>query len=420
MEVPFSAASVKFAPVISSDRIASLDVLRGVAILGILLMNIQSFAQPSYDSPLAYGDFHGANLAAWLFCHIFAHLKFLSIFSMLFGAGVYVSTSRIESTGKSSAWLHYRRMAVLLTFGLIHGYLLCSGDILVHYGFCGMLLYPFRKLSVRHLLLAGGMVFAVPLLAGVIYMRTMTPGEQQEFNSELRPTSTAITDKLATYRGSWLAQESDRLAETREFETTVFAWEYFWREFGLMLMGMALFKLGVFSAKLPKYAYEWMIAAAFLVGVPLTLFAIYLNYKIGWQSLQVYFRGEFIVYVASLFIAFGWVGAMMLLCKLPGSIPVLRALQCVGRAAFSNYILQTVICSLLFYGEGLSLFGRVSRAGQLAIVLLIWALQIVFSNLWFRFYRMGPLESIWRSLTYWKLQSLRLPAAMARLTHRIA
>src|SRR5215469_16157882 len=116
------------APVVQSKRITSIDMLRGVAILGILLMNLPSFAQPHFDNPLIYGGFRGADLAAWLFCRVFANLKFLSIFSMLFGAGVYLFTRHIEAAGKSAAALHYRRMIFLLAFGMLHGYLLWFGD----------------------------------------------------------------------------------------------------------------------------------------------------------------------------------------------------------------------------------------------------------------------------------------------------
>jgi uncharacterized protein len=405
----------QIAPVFPVDRITSLDVLRGVAILGILLMNLQSFAQPVYDSPLAYGDLHGANLGAWVFSRTFAHLKFLSIFSMLFGAGVCLFTSGIEASGKSSVSLHYRRMVVLLAFGLLHGYLLWSGDILVHYALCGMLLYPFRKLSVKHLLLIGGIFFAVPLLAGLVYFRTSSPAERQEIESELHPTPSMITEDLASYRGSWRTQETPRAVQTFEFETTVFGWEYFWREFGLMLAGMALFKLGVFSAKLSGIVYARMIAVAILVGVPLALFSIYDNYRIAWQSQRVFYRGEFLDYFSSLLIAFGWVGAVMLLCKSARAVPLKRALQAVGRAAFSNYILQTLICSMLFYGEGFTLYGRVSRLGQLLLTLLIWAMLVALSNLWFRHFRIGPLEFIWRALTYGKLPAPRSPTALPRL-----
>lgn len=407
-------------PIDKPDRIGSLDALRGLALLGILLVNIFSFAQPHYASPSAYGDLHGGNFAVWLFSHTFAYLKFLSIFSMLFGAGVYLFTSRIESMGRQSGWLHYRRMLVLIIFGLVHAYFFWFGDILVHYGICGLLLYPFRKLHPRRLILIGAGVLLIPILAGVFYLRTMGPQEVREFEKDLHPNPAAIASDLATFRGGWIGQLSTRASEAFEFETTVFGWEYFWRELGLMLIGMALFKLGVFSAKLPKALYLRMISAAIMVGIPLTLYGVYVNYKVEWQSMATYFRGEFVDYLASLFVAFGWIGVVMLACKEPSLEKFTRPLKAVGRAAFSNYILQTFICTTLFYGHGFGLYGRISRVGQFWIVLAIWLVQLIASTLWFRFFRMGPLESLWRSLTYWQPQSLREQGGAAILRWQTA
>ena len=403
-------------PIGKPDRIDSLDALRGVALLGILLVNIFSFAQPHYSSPNVYGDLHGANFAVWLFSHTFAYLKFLSIFSMLFGAGVYLFTSRIEGAGRQSGWLHYRRMLVLIMFGLLHAYFLWFGDILVHYGICGLLLYPFRQCPPRRLILIGTVILLIPILAGVFYISTMRPNDFQEFEKDLHPTPSAVASDLATFRGGWLGQLSTRANEALEFETTVFGWEYFWRELGLMLIGMALFKLGVFSAALTRAVYLRMIIAAILFGIPLTWYSVYANYKVGWQSMSIYFRGEFVDYVASLFVAFGWVGAIMLACKSPALRPLTYPLKAVGRAAFSNYILQTLICTTLFYGHGFGLYGHISRVGQFGIVLVIWALQLIVSTLWFRFFRMGPLESLWRSLTYWKPQPLRVKTFSTRIS----
>jgi len=394
-------------PVDRPDRIGSLDALRGVALLGILLINIGSFAQPHFDNPNGFGDLHGADLSAWLFSHAVAYLIFLSIFSMLFGAGVYLFTNRIEARGKASSGLHCRRMLALMMFGFVHAYFLWFGDILVHYSLCGLLVYPFRKLSPRRLLAIGTVILLVPIFAGVLYIRIMNAEDVREFESSLHATSNAIAQSLATYRGGWIGQLSTRANEAFEFETTIFGWEYFWREFGLMLIGMALFKLGVFSAALPKRVYLRMVEAAVLVGIPLTWYGIYGNYKAGWGSMTLFFRGEFLDYVASLFLAFGWVGLVMLACKSPRVQMLIRPLKAVGRAAFSNYILQTLICTTLFYGHGVGLYGRVSRVGQLGIVVAIWTLQLIISNLWFRYFRMGPLESLWRSLTYWKPQPLR-------------
>jgi uncharacterized protein len=403
-------------PVVSKDRIVSLDVLRGVALLGILLMNIQSFSQPHYDSPLAYGNFHGLNFLAWLFSHTFAHLKFLSIFSMLFGAGIYLFSSRIEAAGRPSVSLHYRRMIVLACFGLLHAYFLWFGDILVHYGVCGMIVYPFRKLSPRRLVVVGAILLSVPIFAGLFYVRTMGSQEIREFQSELQPTPTQVANDLADYRGSWVSQERARASAALEFETTVFAWEYFWRELGLMFLGMALLQWGVFSAKLPAFAYRLMVATAILIGIPITLCAVWANYAVGWKNVQIFFHGELLDYVASLFVAFGWIGLVMLLCQ-SRAMTFFRPLQAVGRAAFSNYILQTALCTTLFYGHGFGLYGRISRAGQFAIVLMIWTLQLLISNFWFHYFRMGPLESAWRSLTYWKPQELRIAAKMSTLPH---
>jgi uncharacterized protein len=407
------ALNLNPSPVGQRHRIGSLDALRGVALLGILLVNMFSFAQPHYSNPYAYGDLRGANFAVWLLSHTFAYLKFLSIFSMLFGAGVYLFTSRIESPGRPSGWLHYRRMLVLIMFGLLHAYFLWFGDILVHYGICGLLLYPFRKLPPRRLILVGTGILLIPILAGVYYIRTMGPNDFREFERDLHPTPTAVASDLATFRGGWLGQLSTRASEAFEFETTVFGWEYFWRELGLMLIGMALFKLGVFSATLPKAAYLHMISGAILVGIPLTLYGVYVNYKAGWQSMPIYFRGEFVDYIASLFLAFGWVGAVMLACKSPVLRLFIGPLKAVGRAAFSNYILQTLLCTTLFYGHGFGLYGHLSRVRQFGIVLVIWTVQLIVSTLWFRFFRMGPLESLWRSLTYWKPQPLHEGGAVS-------
>jgi uncharacterized protein len=393
-------------PIGKPDRIGSLDALRGVALLGILLVNIFSFAQPHYSNPNAYGDLRGANFGVWLFSHTFAYLKFLSIFSMLFGAGVYLFTSRLEGAGRQSRWLHYRRMLMLIAFGLLHAYFLWFGDILVHYGICGLLLYPLRQLSPRRLILIGTGILLIPILAGVFYINTMGPSDFREFGNDLHPTPTAVADDLATFRGGWVGQLSTRASEAFEFETTVFGWEYFWRELGLMVIGMALFKLGVFSATLNNTVYIRMISAAIVVGIPLTLYGVYDNYKVGWQSVPIYFRGEFVDYVASLFLAFGWVGAVMLACKSPVTKKFIGPLKAVGRAAFSNYILQTLICTTLFYGQGFGLYGHISRVGQVGIVLAIWVVELIVSSFWFRFFRMGPLESLWRSLTYWKPQPL--------------
>jgi uncharacterized protein len=157
------------------DRIVSLDVLRGVAVLGILVMNIQSFSMPSaaYINPTAYGDLTGINKWIWIISHILASGKFMSIFSILFGAGVLIFIQNAQARGEKAFALHFRRMGWLLLFGLIHGYLLWSGDILVCYSLCGMVIWFFWNSSSGKLLRAALIFFLVPMVLGTLWAFTM-------------------------------------------------------------------------------------------------------------------------------------------------------------------------------------------------------------------------------------------------------
>ena len=155
-------------PVEASERIASLDVLRGLAVLGIMIMNIQAFAMPmaAYSNPTAYGDLSGINFFIWLVSYLFVDQKFLSMFSLLFGAGICLFADRVEARSGRSAGLHYRRMFWLLLFGLVHAYFLWSGDVLVTYALCGLVIFFLRNRSPRTLVIIGLAVFSV---ASVIY-----------------------------------------------------------------------------------------------------------------------------------------------------------------------------------------------------------------------------------------------------------
>ena len=158
--------TAKSTPVTASERIQSLDLLRGFAVLGILIMNIQSFAmiQAAYINPTAYGDLTGINKLVWILSHLFADQKFMSIFSILFGAGVLLFTMRAEDKGFRSGRLHYRRSLWLILIGMVHAYLLWYGDILVTYGLCALLAYVFRKVRPKRLLITALAIIAVPSL----------------------------------------------------------------------------------------------------------------------------------------------------------------------------------------------------------------------------------------------------------------
>jgi uncharacterized protein len=406
--------------VAEQERIVSIDVLRGFALLGILPMNIQYFSMISaaYQNPTAYGDLTGANYWVWLLSHVLADEKFMTIFSMLFGAGILLMTSRIEAAGRPSAVLHYRRMGWLILFGLAHAYLLWSGDILVTYGLCGLLVYLCRKLRPRTLLILGLLTIAVApaiLTSYGLWSRHWSPAQVRLASEQLwMPATSRVASENAAYRGSWMAQMRFRVPDSVQMETTFFVFFTFWRATGLMLAGMALFKLGVFGAKRPASLYWTLIAVALLIGLPVTLYGTHLDFAAGWDFRYCFFYGAQFNYWASLPVSLGWVGAIMLASRAAGRFPFTLRLAAVGRMAFTNYITHTVICTTIFYGHGFGLFGKVERVGQFAIVLAVWTLQLVISRIWLRHFLFGPLEWLWRSLTYLQWEPLRRGPAVGR------
>ncbi|GGG92026.1 DUF418 domain-containing protein [Silvibacterium dinghuense] len=412
--IPTSIPAVEVsAPVALGERIASIDVMRGVALLGILAMNIQDFSMigSAYLNPTTYGDLQGWNYAVWIGCYLLAELKFMSIFSMLFGAGVLLMTSRIEAKGRPSAAIHYRRMGWLALFGCLHGYLLWPGDILFTYALGGAAVYLARKRKARTLIVSGLLVTAV---ASVLYAGSYEtlpywpkPQVQQMEESFWHPSPEAKAKELATYRAGWRVEEPDRIKQEIAMQVQGNLFMAFWRAYGLMLVGMGLFTLGVFSAKLPARVYGWFIASGVLIGLPMVAMGVHEAFAHGWTLRQGFFLDSQWNYWGSLPVCLFWIGLVMLACQKGWVTGARRRLAAVGRMAFSNYIFDTVLCTFLFYGWGLGLFGKVSRMDQFGIVVAIWAVQLLVSPLWLQRFRFGPLEWMWRSLTYWKMQPMR-------------
>ncbi len=404
--------SDRLAPVGESQRIASLDVLRGFAVLGILVVNIGAFSMPSaaYFDPTAYGDLSGVNGWVWRLTNALADLKFMAIFSMLFGAGIVLMTQRAESGGRSPTGLHYRRMAWLILFGLLHAHLLWYGDILYWYGMCGLLVYLFRKVRPQWLIVWGLVSIAIAsgmmLLAG-FSMPSWPQAMMEQVALELKPPPEVIAAEVATYRGGWLEQMDHRVPKSLEMEINTFLVWAAWRVSGLMLLGMALFKLGLFSARRSPKLYAALIVVAGFVGIPVIVYGMQRNFAVDWDVTYYFFFGLQFNYWASLLVSVGWVSVVMLVCQRPSLGMLTRPLAAVGRMAFSNYILQTVICTTLFYGHGFGLFGQIERAGQAMIVVAVWAVQLILSPIWLRYFLFGPLEWLWRSLVYLERQPFR-------------
>ena len=381
----------------NTDRLVSIDALRGVAVLGILMMNVQGFAMTpfAYDDPTMQMDLTGDNLTVWALAHTFFHLKFITIFSTLFGAGIMMMVGASEDTGR-----HYPRMLWLLLLGAIHAYILWWGDILVTYALMGMLAVKARRLGTIPLVIWGVVLILVSALVmvGGTYLGALfaTPESAAQEEAML---SGWIESMTAAYQAGFI----DRLPWNAGMALMgqVFGIILLGaRTLGLMFIGMALFKTGFLSAQWPAMRYAVLTAVTLPVGIWLSHTGTTAMIA-GEFSAQANAEGNAYAYFSSLIQAFGYASAVMLLSKIGAFKLLLMPFAAAGRMAFTNYIAQTLIMTFIFVGTpGLGLFATVERVDQAKLVLIVWAVQLVWSPIWLALFRFGPLEWVWRSLTY--------------------
>ena len=396
-------------PVEKTNRIQSIDLLRGIAILGILIMNIQSFAMPSaaYNNPLAFGDLTGLNKMTWILSHLFADQKFMSIFSILFGAGIILITEKKELFTGSSLKLHYTRNLILLLIGLLHAHLIWYGDILVAYALCSFIVYPLRKLSPRKLLISGLLIVSVPSFLNGFFQFSlpfMPASELQDLRLDWAPTNELIEQEITAFTGSISSQIKINSQQALFLETFVFLIQFLWRAGGLMLVGMALFRWGVLSAERSRSFYLKSAFYSLIVGFPIVIYGIYMNFTMNWDFQYSMFTGNQFNYWGSLFIAYGYISLIMVFAQSDNYNTIKKRLASIGQMALTNYILHSFIGMLIFFGIGFGLFGKIDRSLQILIVGIIWIFQYLASEKWLNSYKFGPLEWVWRSLTYGKKQ----------------
>lgn len=409
-------------PTSPMKRIVAIDALRGFAVLGIIFVNVWAFALPSaaYLNPSAYGDLSGLNGLAWGFTHLFFEQKFITIFSALFGVGVLIFTDRLEAKGRAPGGLHYRRMAWLGVFGLLHAYLLWFGDILVLYAMCGLLAYLARRLRPDVLFGLG----AIPIVAlsllflGFGAMTGVVPaGFDESMQEEWSPPEEEVQEEVDAYQGSWSEQSRQRVPMSLKNHFLAYPLALVWHTLGIMLLGMGLYRVGAFSGRWSNAAYGKLTVIGLGVGVPLVATGIALNVAMDFRWDFSMTHGEQFNHWGSLFMAGGYLGGFMLLARARWSAWIVWLLAPVGRMAFTNYILQTLIATTIFYGHGFGLFGQVDRFGLLLIAASIAVVQIPISHLWLHWARYGPLEWLWRSLTYRRPASFKADARSGSPAH---
>ncbi len=430
------AAAGKLCPVSGSERFASLDVLRGIAVLGILVMNIYAFAMPfmAYSNPLAMGGTEPWNLGTWFFTHVFFDMKFMSIFSMLFGAGIVLMSDRAEQRQRRFAPVFFRRSAWLLLLGAAHGYLIWMGDILFSYAVVGMLAYFFRHRMPKMLIVTGSLILPVALLlsfSGGVYMEDLkeraeafalieasgeTLAEEQqaavdewaEARSFIAPGQEEMEADLEAYRGGYIGIVVHRAGQVLDFQTTGTLFFVIWRVGGLMLIGMALMKLGVLTAERDTRFYKRMLLAGYALGLPLAIGSAANLYAHEFDALYNFKLGMVPNYVGSVLVALGHIALVMLIVKSGALASLARRFAAVGRMALSNYLAHSLILTTVFYGYGLGLYGEIPRLLQMGFVLAVIGLQLLWSPWWLARFRFGPFEWLWRSLTYWQRQPMRI------------
>ena len=414
-----SQASPRAAPVSGAGRIHALDLLRGFAVLGILIVNIWYFAgvAVAYSNPPAApgGGPGGAGLAGvemwiWVAVQLFADTKFISIFSMLFGAGIALMGERMDRRRVDGRGLHYRRQFWLLVIGLVHAYGIWHGDILVSYALCGFILYRCRTWSPRRLLWTGGCaVGLVVIVFGLLQWSIpyLSAEERATAAAAWTPPQAEIDAEINAMRGGWMAQLRIRAEYALLVQAIAFPAYVLWRAGGLMLVGMALYKLGVLSGRRPVVVYRRFVAWGLGLGLPIVAAGLWYNIAGGFAWERTKFGGSLFNYVGSVGVFLGYVGAVVLWARNGRMSGARGRLAAVGRMALTNYIAQSVLCSLIFYGHGLGLFERVGSVACVGIVAAIWALQLAWSPWWLARYRFGPLEWLWRTLAYGARQPMR-------------
>jgi uncharacterized protein len=422
-------------PITAAERLLSLDALRGVAVMGILVMNVYAFAMPfaAYYNPLIMGGTDALNMGTWFFTHLFFDQKFMSIFSMLYGAGVVMMMNRAAERGASFTPVFYRRSAWLMVIGLLHGYFIWFGDILFHYALMGMVVFLFRKASPRKLITIACLLLPVTLLINYgssFYLEelqadvaaieeaqsqgaTLDEDEREKLEEwrDVRPifapTGEDIAAEVTAYKGSYvdvLAHRAPFVAFMQVSGTLVFV---VWRVGGLMLLGMALMKLGVLSGERNTRFYKRMTLFGYGVGLPLAVLSAVTLEGQQFDPLYVARYGGIPNYFGSILVAFGHIGAVMLVVKSGAFEAVVGRFAAVGRTALSNYLAHSLVMTSLFYGYGMGLYGEVPRFAQQGFVVALVGLQLLLSPWWLRHFRFGPAEWLWRSLTYGQRQPMR-------------
>lgn len=424
-------------PVAKAARIQSLDVLRGVAILGILMMNITGFGllPQAYVNPLAGGGTDGLNATVFAVMTVGFEGTMRGIFSLLFGASLVLLTERMETAGAGlmAAEIHFRRMLWMMFFGIVHwSLLLWPGEILFLYSMCGLLLFAVRKLKPGVHLTAGLVLIGLAAIfqsldyQDIALIKTEASAAQTakasgaplnkvqveaieqwaDRVSHIMPTNAEAEEIRTWHSGTYWDAVAGQFPSSYDYQWKGAPFLLFFDVIPFMLLGMGMLKIGVLSGQSSLRTYLQMIVAGYSIGIPLGLYELDIVRGGGFDTLA-FARADQSYEISRLAMVIGHLGLALLVIRQRLFRGLQRALAATGQMALSNYLAQTIICVILFYGFGFGLFEMFERYELYVVVAAIWAAQLIWSQLWLRHFRFGPFEWLWRSLTYWQRQPMR-------------
>ncbi|MDB5738786.1 MAG: hypothetical protein JWO65_2454 [Sphingomonas bacterium] len=407
----------------ATGRIAPIDGLRGLAVMGILLMNVAGFAMPSggYFNPWAWSVPSRADLAVWAANFVLIDGKMRALFSILFGASMLIVMRGAEAAGTSALRRHLARMAVLAGFGAVHLVLIWPGDILLQYAIIGLFAYPFTALEPRQQIKIAAMLLLLQLLFGAIFLAgfvethalATAPGASRIAVEGWRAFSEGVgigrpqdvLADIAQHRGGWwpLVQQNWQ----SEARSPLFVLMFDGPEtLAFMLIGMAALGSGFLAGTWPRARYVRVAAIGYAIALPPSIALCWLCFHVRFDTITTFTAATFGGIVLRPIMALAD-AALGILWLTSGTGPLRARVIAAGRCAFTNYLGSSIVMTAIFYGWGLGLFARLGRAELLPVVLGAWALMLAWSAPWLASYRYGPLEWLWRSLARGKLQPMR-------------
>ena len=400
--VSTSEPKLEMMPVQPKERITMVDVLRGVSMFGVLMMNMHVYA----------GDFANYNTlgtidrAAWLFTRFFAQAKFYTLLSFLFGWGMSIQMRRAEERGAGFLGVYVRRLLALLLIGLVHAILVWSGDILVTYALLGFFLILFRKRSDAVILIAVVICLLIPVIIS-------TPGPVEPFMDSYNEwldtlRAPVMADRQAGIyeNGTYGEFVAHRLLELRSGLSAFVYWAT--HVLGMFLIGLYVGRRRIFTNASDNLTlFRKTMWIGFIIGLPLNYLWVattagIIDVPLQYNALAV--RGARTIAGSSLSLAYA--STLVLLLQKRDWQNLFSPLASIGRTALSTYLLQSVVFTLVFYSYGLGFFGETGPAVGLILTLVFFRIQISLSRWWLDRYKYGPMEWVWRSMTYGKPQSM--------------